>query len=26
LSTPAISQGTLFFRTTDKLVAVGFKK
>ncbi|PYJ03159.1 MAG: pyrrolo-quinoline quinone, partial [Verrucomicrobia bacterium] len=24
LSTPAISEGTLFFRTVDKLVAVGF--
>jgi outer membrane protein assembly factor BamB len=26
LSTPAISEGTLFFRTTEKLVAIGFKK
>ncbi len=26
LSTPAISEGTLFFRTTENLVAVGFKK
>jgi len=26
LSTPAISDGTLFFRTTEKLVAVGYKK
>ncbi len=26
LSTPAASEGTLFFRTTEKLVAVGFKK
>jgi outer membrane protein assembly factor BamB len=26
LSTPAISEGTLFFRTTEKIVAVGFKK
>jgi outer membrane protein assembly factor BamB len=26
LSTPAISEGTLFFRTVEKLVAVGFKK
>lgn len=26
LSTPAISEGTLFFRTRDKLVAVGSKK
>jgi len=26
LSTPAISEGTIFFRTTEKLVAVGFKK
>ena len=26
LSTPAISEGTLYFRTTDKVVAVGFKK
>jgi hypothetical protein len=25
LSTPAISAGTIFFRTTEKLVAVGFK-
>jgi len=25
LSTPAISEGTIFFRTTEKLVAVGFK-
>jgi outer membrane protein assembly factor BamB len=26
LSTPAISDGTLFFRTTEKLIAVGSKK
>jgi outer membrane protein assembly factor BamB len=26
LSTPAISEGTIFFRTTEKLVAVGFNK
>jgi len=26
LSTPAISEDTLFFRTTEKLVAVGFKQ
>lgn len=26
LSTPAISEGTLFFRTVEKIVAVGFKK
>ena len=26
LSTPAISDGTLFFRTTEKILAVGFKK
>lgn len=26
LSTPAISSGTLFFRTTEKLVAIGSKK
>jgi len=26
LSTPAISEGTIYFRTVDKLVAVGFKK
>jgi outer membrane protein assembly factor BamB len=26
LSTPAISDGTLFFRTTTKLIAIGFKK
>jgi len=25
LSTPAISEGTIFFRTTEKLVAVGFQ-
>jgi outer membrane protein assembly factor BamB len=26
LATPAISEGALFFRTTEKLLAVGFKK
>jgi outer membrane protein assembly factor BamB len=26
LSTPAISEGTLFFRTTEKLIAIGAKK
>jgi len=26
LSTPAVSEGTLYFRTTEKLVAIGFKK
>jgi outer membrane protein assembly factor BamB len=26
LSTPAVSEGTLFFRTTEKLLAVGVKK
>jgi hypothetical protein len=25
LSTPAVSEGTLFFRTRDKLIAVGRK-